>query len=199
VYGDADGALAISNTRAHSGTYSVLLVNPSSGADEGPGLYRDITADHAYFSVWYYLPQAYETVTSWAIQSYGSVLEGDPPVIAAGIDLRIRRLPGGEIVLYVFSHDQDFLQAPLADPPPFVPVGRWFQIETELDTQGSFNVWLDGELAYALRDWPVPNAHKRFTPCSVGQTIQPSPVELFVDDVAVSVTRVTPNGVLEFE
>ena len=202
VTGDADGAVALSTDFARRGRYSVKLTATSRG-DDGPTLFRELSAERAFYSAWYYLPKAYDTVSYWTIQQFES-RASDGDAVSAGLDLRLRTLPGGEVVLYVFHHEREYLQWPLADPPPYVPVGRWFQLESELvartDATGALRVWLDGELVYAIEGRPtVKSETVRFAPSSLASDIGPAPVELFVDDVAISHTRVTPDGVLSFD
>jgi hypothetical protein len=202
VTGDADGAVALSTDFAHRGGYSVKLTASSTGED-GPTLFRELVADRAFYSAWYYLPKAYDTASYWTVQQFESkTSDGDG--VSAGLDLRMRTLPGGEVVLYVFHHEPEYLQSPLSDPPPYVPVGRWFQIESEFvartDATGSLRVWLDGDLAYAIEGRPtVKSETVHFTCSSVALDFGSTPVELFVDDVAISGTRVTPDGVLSFD
>jgi hypothetical protein len=202
VTGDADGAVELSSDFAHRGRYSVKLTATSTG-DDGPSLFRELAADRAFYSAWYYLPKAYDTVSYWTVQQFES-RTSDGDAVSAGLDLRLRTLPGGEVVLYVFHNEPEYLQSPLADPPPYVPVGRWFQIESEFvartDATGSLRVWLDGELVYTIEGRPtVKSETVHFAPSSLAIDIGPAPVELFVDDVAISRTRVTPDGVLSFD
>jgi hypothetical protein len=202
VTGDTDGAVALSTDYPHRGRYSVKLTSASMGED-GPTLFHELVADRAFYSAWYYLPEAYDTASYWTVQQFESrTSDGDG--VSAGLDLRMRTLPGGEVVLYMFHHEPEYLQSPLADPPPYVPVGRWFQIESEFvartDATGSLRVWLDGELVYAIEDRPtVKSETVHFACSSVALDFASTPVELFVDDVAISRTRVTPDGVLAFD
>jgi hypothetical protein len=95
-----------------------------------------------------------------------------------------------------------FHEAPLPDPVPAVPIGRWFQIEcffknvSDAGGGGEIAVWLDGRQIYdSVRPFGY-NSAVYFTPCSLADDLTPPSAELFIDDVAVSWSRVSPRGVL---
>ena len=196
----AHGTAVIANGPARSGQYSLKLTDLAMSDEEGAGIYRELQAPpDAYYSVWYYLPRLYQTNSQWTIQKFRSRSDSDPEQIGHGHDLNLRTLPGGQVVLYVFSHDPAYLQAPLADPPAFVPVETWFQIEVfyrpRTDETGQILVWLDDRLVYDLEDRRTAGSDDvLWTPCNIGEDIQPSPPELYLDDAGISLVRVTPSG-----
>ena len=125
-----DSPIVIVEGPTHSGRYSLELTDLAMSDSEGPGVYRELQLPpDAYYSAWYYLPRLYRTNSQWTIQKFRSRLDSDPNAISHGHDLNLRTLPGGQVVLYVFSHDPAYLQAPLSDPPAFVPVETWFHVE----------------------------------------------------------------------
>jgi len=147
------------------------------------------------------VPRLYQTNSQWTIQKFQSRSDTDPEQIGHGHDLNLRTLPGGQVVLYVFSHDPAYLQAPLADPPAFVPIETWFQIEVfyrpRTDETGQISVWLDDRLVYDLRDRRTAGSDDvLWTPCNIGEDIQPAPPRLYLDDAAISLVRVTRDGTL---
>jgi hypothetical protein len=98
-------------------------------------------------------------------------------------------------------------------PPPILYAGRWFQLEAfyrnATDSNGHLTVWLDGTQIYDVAratNSPVgdggPNPDVYFTPCSLVYQLEPvddagaTNAEIYIDDVAISWTRVTPQGVL---
>ncbi|HET7540998.1 MAG TPA: hypothetical protein VFK05_14040 [Polyangiaceae bacterium] len=199
---DANSTVEIADGPAHSGRYSLKLSDLAMSDSEGAGIYRELTSPpDAYYSAWYYLPRLYQTNSQWTIQKFRSRLDSDPNAISHGHDLNLRTLPGGQVILYVFSHDPEYLQAPLADPPAFVPVETWFHVEVfyspRTDETGKLSIWLDDRLVYDL-------SHRRTTgsddvlwnPCNIGEDIQPAPPILYLDDAAISLTRVTRHGTL---
>ena len=200
--GTADGTVKISDAVAQSGRYSLVLTDLAMSDTVGAGIYRELVSPpDAYYSAWYYLPRLYETNSQWTIQKFRSRSDADPDAISHGHDLNLRTLPGGQVVLYVFSHDPAYLQAPLADPPAFVPVETWFQIEVfyspRTDDTGRILVWLNDRLVYDLKDRRTTGSDDvLWNPCNIGQDIQPFPPEIYLDDAAISRVRVTRDGKL---
>ena len=185
---------------AHSGQYSLKLSNGGSSDTDGPAVYRELVdPEEAYYSAWYYLPRAYITNSQWTIQKFRSRSETDPDIVSHGHDLNLRTLPGGEVILYVVSHDPAYLQAPLANPPAFVPTETWFHLEVlfraRTDETGRLLVWLDDRLVYDLENRRTAGSSDLlWSPCSVGKDVTPSPKVIYVDDAAISYTRVTNSG-----
>ena len=111
------------------------------------------------------------------------------------------------MILYVYSHDATYLQAPLASPPAFVPIETWFQIETlysaRTDTTGQLKVWLNDRLVYDLQNRQTAGSSVvQWGPCNIAEDVQPAspappgPPELYVDDAAISLVRITRSGKL---
>lgn len=218
---------------AHTGRYSLQLIDLAASDTIGPGVYRELVSPpDAYYSAWYYIPRQYQTKSQWTIMKFRSRSDDDPNTISHGHDLNVRALPGGQVILYVYSHDATYLQAPLADPPAIVPVEAWFQLEVlyrpRTDETGKLLVWLDDRLVYDLENRRTAGSSALvWSPCNVGEDVEPlgtpsaddgeggaggtsgdgaageagasathSGPELYVDDAAVSLTRVTRSGVV---
>jgi hypothetical protein len=218
---------------AHTGRYSLKFTDAAESDTIGPGVYRElISPPDAYYSVWYYIPRLYQTNSQWTIMKFRARSDDDPNVISHGHDLNLRTLPGRQVILYVYSHDPTYLQAPLADPPAFVPVETWFQIETlyrpRTDETGRLLVWLDDRLVYDLENRRTAGSDDvLWTPCNIGEDVEPLdspsasdggagasgeggvageagapssdvspriPPELYIDDAAISLERVTRSG-----
>jgi hypothetical protein len=198
----ANSTVEIADDRAHSGRYSLKMTDLAMSDSDGPGIYRELQSPpDAYYSAWYYLPQLYQTNSQWTIQKFRSRSDADPSAISHGHDLNLRTLPGGQVVLYIFSHDPEYLQAPLSDPPAFVPVETWFHVEVfyrpRTDETGKILVWLDDRLAYDLEDRRTTGSDDvLWDPCNIGEDIQPAPPILYLDDAAISLVRVTREGKL---
>lgn len=203
LLGDSpESPVVIAEGPAHSGRYSLELTDLAMSDSDGPGIYRELQSPpDAYYSAWYYLPRLYQTNSQWTIQKFRSRLDSDPSAISHGHDLNLRTLPGGQVVLYVFSHDPAYLQAPLSDPPAFVPVETWFHVEVffraRTDETGKLLVWLDDRLVYDLEDRRTTGSDDvLWNPCNIGEDIQPAPPVLYLDDAAISLVRVTRDGKL---
>ena len=197
---DAAGStITIADGPSHSGRYSLKFSDLSMSDTVGPAAYRElIDPEDLYYSAWYYVPRAYQTNSEWTIQKFRWRSGADP---AQGHDLNLRTLPGGQVMLYVFSHDPAYLQAPLANPPAFVPIGTWFQVETfyqaRTDETGRIEVWVDDHLVYDLKDRRTTGSNDLlWSPCDIGEDVEPAPPELYIDDAAISRVRVTRAGKL---
>jgi len=195
------GTVEASRDAAHGGQYSAKLTRDAVSAESGPGLFRDVRGYGAlYYAAWFLIPAQYATASRWTIVKFrlrDSVSGADP---AEGFDLDLRALPDGDYVLSAFDHNQDYLQAPIALPAPIVRVKSWFQLEVlyrpSANADGGIVVWLDGRPVYRLEHHPTAADGAFFSPCNVALDLTPSPAALYVDDAAVSLTRITPDGVL---
>jgi hypothetical protein len=196
-----DALVAVSTDFHHSGNYSVKLTNGAVGAVHTARLWHQGNFPReAFYSVWYYLPRAYQTKVDWTILQFRTPTD-DPTVISQFLDVDLRSLPGGEMVLSIYDHRPQYLRLPTPDPAIEVPVGRWFQIEVFFrnvpDDNGQFTMWLDGKLYYDIRNRPMAtNPMVYWTPCSVTGDLSPSQSELYVDDAAISYDWLTPDSVL---
>ena len=90
---------------------------------------------------------------------------------------------------------------PLDVPSPVVPVGQWFQIEAfyrnTQDGTGRLTFWLDGRQIVDIANQPMATTPwVEWNACSIGQNLTPSTAVLYIDDCAVSRTRVGPNGII---
>jgi hypothetical protein len=105
----------------------------------------------------------------------------------------------GGYVLQIYNDNAGFLLEPLADPAPRIEAGRWFQLEARYEPQssGRLRVWLDGVLFYDLDGRPgAAGPEMVLDICNVAEAAEPAPVVLFVDDAAVSLSRVSVSGEL---
>ena len=85
---------------------------------------------------------------------------------------------------------------------PVVPVGQWFQIEAfyrnAQDDTGQLTFWLDGRAIVDIKNQPMgATPWVDWYVCSLVQNLTPSTAVLYVDDCAISHTRVGPNGVID--
>jgi hypothetical protein len=196
-----DSSIEVSTQQAHSGRYSVKLVNPTGWDqdDDGPELYHVLgVQSDAYYSAWFFLPEAYRLEPQLTLMRLRSRDPGSSEPFN-GEELQLRSLSSGGYVLQVFSNNNGFLLEPIANPAPYVESGRWFQLEARFEPQsaGRLRVWLDGTLAYDLMNRPgAIGSEQVLGVCNVAESAEPSPVVVFVDDVAVSLSRVSPSGKL---
>lgn len=197
----SDSTIDVSSEAAHRGRNAVKLVNPAAwkNEDEGPELFHSAgPLDDAYYSAWYLLPENYKLEPQLTLMRLRS---RDPSSgeLYNGEELQLRSLPAGGYVLQVFSNNAGFLLEPLADPAPRIEAGRWFQLEARYEPQssGRLRVWLDGQLSYDLSGRPgAASTDMVLGVCNVAEASKPAPLVLFVDDVAVSLSRVSTTGEL---
>jgi hypothetical protein len=194
-----DTSVAVSTDFAHGGLYSAKLTNNAASTLETASLWRqDTYPTDAYYSAWYYLPRTYQTTNDWIVMQIRAPVVGDPTTISLLLDLDLRSLPGGELLLTVFDHRPAYLRSPTPDPAVLVPVGSWFQIETFYrnvgDQTGRVVIWLDGQVAYDLHRPFGQNSAVYFTACSVGDDLSPTDSVLYIDDAAVSLAQIGPIG-----
>lgn len=196
IAGSSIVSAKVSDERAYRGDYSLELANTGAEAGIGAGFDFNVSRE-AYFSAWFYLPEAYSDIESWLVLGFASRGEGcsDADELCAGVDLRLRSVPSGDLVLYVFNSEPDALQPPLSVPPYFVPIGRWFHIEARyrraVDHSGRFHVWVDGEPLFRFDGWRTAEFDNLFwglgTPPSEGALI-------YADDAAISEIGATPEA-----
>jgi hypothetical protein len=209
VGGTADArspnAIVISGDRAHGGHLSAKLSvsTPLAGVQQDASFGRSSSDGplEAYYSAWYYLPSRVSVGVFWVIMKFRTrrVLT-DPATSDELYDLNLRTLPSGDMSLRLYSHRTGG-DLPLSTVDPIVPVGRWFQIEAfyrnAADNTGRVTYWLDAQQVADIAARPVgPTPWVGWNVCSIAENLTPTAADLFVDDVAISRTRVGPTGVL---
>jgi hypothetical protein len=197
-------SVEVTSEQRHGGAHSVKLVNPGNWDNEerGPELLHDVgPVDDAYYSAWFLLPvdhQIEPSLTFLQLKSRDAVT-GE---LFNGELLQLRGLPSGGYVLQVFHNNSSFLQEPVAAQAPLVTAGSWFHVEVRFQptSGGKLRVWLNGSLSYDLEGRPEPAGPEVvFDVCNVAESASPAPLALFVDDAAVSASRVGPSGHLSFD
>jgi hypothetical protein len=197
---DASVSVEVTREAAHSGTHALKLSNPgtSDKRETGMELLRVIgPADDVFYSAWFMLPKDVELSPSITIARLRS--RNDAGEVLNGEELQLRSLPTGGYVLQVFNNSSAFLREPLPEQPPHLDAGRWSQLEARYESQvgGRLRVWLDGKLVYDLNGRPgAAGKDLVLSICNTGELFDPAPLDLFVDDVAVTLSRVGPNGTL---
>jgi hypothetical protein len=199
-----DTSLVISTDVAHSGRYSVKLTNGAVSMYEDAHLWRvDDYPIAAYYSAWFYLPRAYQTAADWSIVQFqvpSGASSADGGMVGQLLDIDLRSLPGGDLILSVYDHRAAYLRAATPDPAIPVPIGRWFQIEAYYrnadDDTGEAAIWLDGQLNYDLHRPFGASSSVYWTVSSKTFGLSPAESVIYVDDAAVSLARITPTGEL---
>jgi hypothetical protein len=163
-FGAGNPSVAISSEQAHSGRYSIKISSTAATPDPtsspgGGGMYKvGPFPQEAYYSVWYYVPQVYQTNSSWTILKFetpsssssdagptdgGQADDAGASAADAGVsttatagfsqllDVRLQSLPNDNMnmTLVLVDHRRMYLMSPMPDPVPLVRTGRWFHLE----------------------------------------------------------------------
>ena len=181
--------LAASTEQAHSGLYSVKLgFDTSDGQYHWSELYRRAETGSAYYSAWFYLVGAHTPAVYWTIFDFFS--EGTPGDLNTRRGLWDLNLNAQSLYFY----DESTQKFADASPQQPYPVGRWFQLEALLDYQpqgmSQLTIWQDGTQILDRHGLISPAATTLYWGLG-SQTDQLSPpgCEMYIDDVAISRTR----------
>jgi hypothetical protein len=209
IHGDfvrqGDGQFYLVTPHAHTGKYSVALTIDtrawsSTGAHAAYLFYWDqLPEDGYYYSAWYYVPSGVVPHDWWNVWQWKSTYDGNTdnswPVFVLDIQRRsqdlaltlIHKLPGQEPT----THTQRLAS---------VPTDRWFHIEAfyrrATDETGQVIVWQDDQEIFSISNvqttlddntiyWSINNYTDR---------IEPDPCRIYVDDMAISRTRIGDRG-----
>ena len=194
-------ALTVTTDFAHTGSYAVKMTNSAMGTFDAARVWRESSFPaEAYYSAWFYLPQVHATPSDWTIMQFRAPSSQDPSVIAELLDIDLRGLPNGDMILSVFDHRAPYLRSPTPDVAMPVPIGRWFQIEAFFhnvpDDSGRLTIWLDGQLNYDIQRPIGISTTVYWSPCSSTEDLVPLDSVIYLDDAAVSLVRLTPSGTL---
>ena len=197
-------SIMVSSERPHHGMFSAKL-SIATTADMVPATTslarRTGLPPEAYFSAWYYLPQSVNVGVYWVIMKFRTRQIADDPTTAGELyDLNLKTLPNGTMSLRLYDHRMGIGDVP-QKVDPVVPVGKWFQIEVYYnnaqDAMGHLTLWLDGNQVLDVNGKAMgPSPWVGWEASSIGVNLTPNAAVLFVDDAAVSLTRVGPNGVI---
>jgi hypothetical protein len=102
------------------------------------------------------------------------------------------------MTLRLYDHRSGDIPLDVAEPT--VPVGTWFQVEAYYrnpgTSAGQLTFWLDGQEIIDVTGPMAPTSWVAWDVVSVAVTLNPSTAVLYVDDCAISRTRVGPRGII---
>jgi hypothetical protein len=194
-------AIAATTELAHGGSYSVKMTNAAVADVAASRVWRESPYPaEAYYSAWYYIPEPYALTAVWTIMQFKAPDANDSSANRHIIDIDVRSLPGGELILSVFDHRAPYLRSPTPPTAMVLPIGRWFQVEALYrnvsDDSGRLVIWLDGQVNYDItRPFGINNT-VYWSLCSSSYGFSPAESTIYVDDAAVSLVRLTPAGSL---
>jgi hypothetical protein len=194
------GSFHLVTPHAHTGRYSAALTidtqawSPTGNHAAYLFFWDQLPQDSYYYSAWYYIPSRTKPGDWWNIWQWKSTYDGDTdhsqPIFELNVSRAsdhlalalIHKLPGHETTRYTQRSAS-------------VPTDQWFHLEAfyerAKDESGQVIVWQDGREIFdvshvqtVLTDstiyWSVNNYTDR---------IEPDPCTIFVDDMAISKTR----------
>jgi hypothetical protein len=161
--------------------------------------------NQAYYSAWYYLPQSVAVGFYWVIMKfrYRTVID-DPTTEGELFDVNLTSPSSGVMSLRLYDHQSSGTQPagdqPLKVPNPPVAVNAWFQIEAfyraASDSTGQLTLWLNGQEILDLPGATGPAGWVAWDVVSVAESLTPEPAIIYVDDCAISKTRIGLTGLL---
>ncbi len=205
AFPEAGDSIAVSTEHAHHGTYAAKLTIDTSVAGEQQNTLLSRVGDlpvEGYYSAWYYLPSAVTVGTYWVIFKFRLRTNADDESTTTEFyDLDLVNRAAGQMSLILYNHRTAVHEIPLDVPYPSVPVGSWFQIESfyrnAQDDTGRLTFWLDGQQIIDINGQAMaPTPWIEWEVCSIGEDLSASPAVLYIDDCALSQTRVGPTGAI---
>ena len=193
--------IEISDEHVRRGGHAAkLTIDVPDGAAQGnSALGRSATLPvEAFYSAWYYLPRTISVSGFWVIFKFR---QQDQATMDELFDLDLINLPSGEMSLQLYDHRRQAV-IPLDVTDPVVPVSRWFQIEAfyrnAQDATGRVTFWLDGQPILDLGNQAMASTPwVEWNVSSIGENLNPGTAVLYVDDCAVSGSRVGPTGIVD--
>jgi hypothetical protein len=213
----APNAVNVSSDQARRGKYAARLTiqTASDGSQANAGLSRSgFLPTEAYYSAWYYLPSAVKVSTFWVIFKFRMRAVADDASTAAELfDLNLANTPSGGMTLRLYDWRNG--DVPLDVAMPAIPVGTWFQVEAYYRNPGSnpgtdgsatdggvpnnggqLTFWLDDQKIVDVAGPMAPTSWVAWNVVSVGVNLTPSTAVVYVDDCAISRSRVGPHGII---
>ena len=197
--------IEVSSEQAHHSTFAAKLT-VSGTADNTAGIGASLVQNgglpnQAYYSAWYYLPQSVSVDYYWVIMKFRFRSVPDDPNTAGELfDVNLTNPSSGVMSLRLYDHQTPPNQPQPKVSPKSVSVNAWFQLEAfyraASDNTGQLTLWLDGEQILDLPGPTGPAGWVAWDVVSVGYNLTPEPAVLYVDDCAISRTRIGLNGLL---
>jgi hypothetical protein len=197
--------MAASNEHFHQGNYSAKLTiyAPADGTQGNASFVRSGNLPmQAYYSAWYYLPRSVTVGVYWVIMKFRlRTVVDDPSTENELFDVNLKSLSDGGMSLRLYAH-QGFGGGdwPMNPIDPVVPVNTWFQLEAfyrvAADNSGRLTLWLDGKQIVDKIGPTGPTPWAAWDVVSVAEVLSPETATIFIDDCAISNTRVGPTGSL---
>ncbi len=202
--------MEVSSERFHLPGNFAAKLTVTGTADNTAGIGASLVQNgglpnQAYYSAWYYLPQSVSVGYYWVIMKFRfRAVPDDPNTAGELFDVNLTSPSSGVMSLRLYDHQSAGNLPPgdrqLAVSNLAVAVNAWFQIEAfyraASDSTGQLTLWLNGQ---QILDLPGPTGAPGWVAwdvVSVGNNLTPEPAILYVDDCAISKSRVGFTGLI---
>jgi len=189
---------------AHHGSYGAeIVVIPTPGMSSVSYLYRrQPTPPAAYYSAFFYVPGTiYVPPGSYlSLCHFRSSTTPDGTGVYAAWDINLYTQANGSLAAQMYDFKTDTPQSP---PVVAFPTDQWVQLEVYLakavptdagTPTGGIAVWQDGKPILDRQN--IATVQSSYLEWDVGGTsinIQPDPISIYVDDAAISLSRLGPD------
>jgi hypothetical protein len=163
-------------------------------------MYRSCEAENnheAYYSVWLYFPRRFNVASRWNVFQWQSEnVYGDPSTSAPMWTIDVKNGRGSTMY---FALDYWPTNASYEQTSATIPVGRWVHLEAyyqhsyPVANSGRVTIWQDGEQIYDLSNVDTTNsANLSWSVNNYCDTLSPSSATIYMDDAAISTSRIGP-------
>jgi hypothetical protein len=197
---NAPATPAVTDKMAHSGRYAgVATIAPMMGMDSLNYFYRrQPSPDEAYYGAWFYVPASF-TGGSWlSLLHFRGSSDGDPTNLTGIWDVNLYTLPTGDLAAQLGDFISSFNLRQTSPVP--VPRDTWVHFEVLFrkasDPGGRVAVWQDGALILDRAGVVTALSPLVVWEAGVGSDdLAPLPASVYVDDIAISVSRLGDTGI----
>jgi len=190
---------------AHAGQFAGIstVKPPVAGTASLNYLFRDQPSPPTgYYSAWFYIPPSY-TVRGWlSLMHFRCSHTGDGNNMFPIWDVNLIPRTDGSLIAQLFNYVTAVNVSQIVPIP--VPISKWVHLEMLLrkapDATGEIAVWQDGVLIIDLQN--VATAETDWVQWDVGgasNDVAPATGVVYIDDAAISTSRLGPNGLKNYQ
>ncbi len=190
---------SVTSSVVHAGSYAgVVEIAPIASMASTSYFFRNQpTPLQGYYSAWFYIPSTI-VIGSWLSLTHFSGSEtGDGNNLVGIWDVNLYATPSGGTAAQLYDY-MDQVNQRQPTPVPF-PRDAWVQLEVYLEKAtgptGAVTVWQDGTQILQRTDvQTVPTEWLQWDAGGASDDISPTPATIYLDDAAISLTRLGPGS-----
>jgi hypothetical protein len=203
VYNTGKAEVSVSKDYAHTGTYSLKhQVNGISSSQVATRIFR--WGEHlkeGYFSCWYMFPEL-PKVNGWLnifqFKKHDYADQGGTGAIDPTWYNEVKNTDKGTVLTLTHWNKEWNVPANVAQPPA-LEAGKWFHLEWHYKdgvNDGQIGIWINGVQYWDLKNVETRGVHPdiQWAPSLYGERVTPDPLTMYIDNCAISSTRLGPNG-----